>query len=85
MAELYSPLAKSTLVYCDNVSAMYLSTNPVQHQRTKHVDIDLHFVRDRVAIGDVRVLHVPTTSQFADIFTKGLPSSTFSDFDPAST
>ena len=80
MAELHSPLAKSTLIYCDNVSAVYLSTNPVQHQRTKHVEIDLHFVRDRVAIGDVRVLYVPTTSQFADIFTKGLPSSTFSEF-----
>jgi hypothetical protein len=40
----------------------------------------LHFVRDRVAIVDVRVLHAPTTSQFADIFTKGLPSSTFSEF-----
>jgi hypothetical protein len=80
LAELHRPLARSTLVYCDNVSAVYLSTNPVQHQRTKHVEIDLHFVRDRVAIGDVRVLHVPTTSQFADIFTKGLPSSTFSEF-----
>jgi hypothetical protein len=68
------------LVYCDNVSAVYLSTNPVQHQRTKHVEIDLHFVRDRVAVGDVRILHVPTTSQFADIFTKGLPSSTFAEF-----
>jgi hypothetical protein len=80
LAELHSPLAKSTLVYCDNVSAVYLSTKPVQHQRTKHVEIDLHFVRDRVAIGDIRALHVPTTSQFADIFTKGLPSSTFSEF-----
>jgi hypothetical protein len=59
---------------------VYLSTNPVQHQWTKHVEIDLHFIRDRVAIGDVRVLHVPTTSQFADIFTKGLPFSTFSEF-----
>jgi hypothetical protein len=59
---------------------VYLSTNPVQHQRTKHVEIDLHFVRDRVAVGDVRVPHVLTTSQFADIFTKGLPSSTFSEF-----
>jgi hypothetical protein len=75
LAELHSPPAKSTLVYCDNVSAVYLS-NPVQHQRTKHVEIDLH---DRVAISDVRVLHVPTTSQFADICTKGLPSSTFSE------
>jgi hypothetical protein len=44
------------------------------------VEIDLHFVRDRVAIGEVRVLRVPTTSQFADIFTKGLPSSTFTVF-----
>jgi hypothetical protein len=75
LAKLYS-----TLVYCDNVSAVYLSTNPVQHQRTKHVEIDLHFVRDLVAIGDIRVLHVPTTSQFVDIFTKGLPSSTFLEF-----
>jgi hypothetical protein len=80
LVELHSPLAKSTLVYCDNVSTVYLSTNPVQHQRTKHVKIDLHFVRDRVAIGDVRVLHVPTTSQLADIFTKGLPSSAFLEF-----
>jgi hypothetical protein len=46
LAELHNPLAKSTLVYCDSVSVVYLSTNPVQHQRTKHVEIDLHFVRD---------------------------------------
>jgi hypothetical protein len=52
----------------------------VQHQRTKHVEIDLHFVRERVAAGDVRVLSVPTTLQFADIFTKRLPSSVFLDF-----
>jgi hypothetical protein len=78
--ELYSPLQRATLVYGDNVSAVYLSTNPVQHQRTKHVEIDLHFVRERVATGDVWVLSVPTTLQFADIFTKGLPSSVFLDF-----
>jgi hypothetical protein len=59
---------------------VYLSTNRVQHQRTKHAEIDLHFVRERVAAGDVRVLNVPTTSQFADIFTKGLSSSVFTEF-----
>ena len=80
LQELHHPLDKACLVYCDNVSAVYLSTNPVQHQRTKHVEIDLHFVRERVAIGAVRVLHVPTTSQFADVFTKGLPTSVFQDF-----
>ena len=47
---------------------------------TKHVEIDLHFVRERVATGAVRVTHVPTSSQYADIFTKGLPSSVFADF-----
>jgi hypothetical protein len=44
------------------------------------VEIDLHFVRERVALGEVRVLHVPTSSQYADIFTKGLPSSVFTEF-----
>jgi hypothetical protein len=67
-------------VYCDNISTVYLSTNPVQHQRTKHVEIDLHFVREKVAIGQVRVLHVPMTSQFTDIFTNGLSSSMFNEF-----
>jgi hypothetical protein len=80
LVELHSPLSRATLVYCDNVSAIYLSTNPIQHQRTKHVEIDLHFVRERVAVEDVCFLHVPTTSQFDDIFTKGLPSSVFSEF-----
>ena len=80
LLELHQPLHRSTLVYYDNVSTVYLSTNPIQHQRTKHVEIDLHFVRERVAVGDVRVLHVTTTSQFADILTKGLPSSVFADF-----
>ena len=80
LQELHQPLQSACLVYCDNVSAVYLSTNPVQHQRIKHVEIDLHFVWERVAIGAVRVLHVPTMSQFADVFTKGLPSSVFMDF-----
>jgi hypothetical protein len=53
---------KHNLIYYDNISAIYLSTNPIQHQRMKHVEIDLHFVRERVAISDVCILHVPTTS-----------------------
>jgi hypothetical protein len=72
--ELQTLPSRCTLIYCDNISVVYLSTNPIQHQRTKHVEIDLHFVRDKVAIGQVRVLHVLTTSQFTDIFTKGLAS-----------
>ncbi|GJU72438.1 heat shock cognate 70 kDa protein 2 [Tanacetum coccineum] len=50
-SEFAAPLTTATLVYCDNVSAVYLTTNPVQHQRTKHIEIDIHFVRDYVASG----------------------------------
>jgi hypothetical protein len=80
---LHEPQAspsRCTLVYCDNINAVYLSTNPIQHQRTKHVEIDLHFVREKIAKGQVRVLHIPTTSQFANIFTKGLLSLVFNEF-----
>ena len=80
LLELHALLRRATLLYCDNISAVYMTSNPIQHQRTKHIEVDLHFVRERVAIGDLRVLHVPTSSQYADIFTKGLPSSVFTEF-----
>ncbi|GKG02825.1 ribonuclease H-like domain-containing protein [Tanacetum coccineum] len=60
LCELHSPLSTATLVYCDNVSAVYMSVNLVQHQRTKHIEIDIYFVRDMVTAGQVRVLHVPS-------------------------
>ncbi|GKC06648.1 ribonuclease H-like domain-containing protein [Tanacetum coccineum] len=49
-------------------------------RQTKHIEIDIHFVRDIVARGQVRVLHVPSRYQYADIFTKGLPSALFEEF-----
>ncbi|GJR88695.1 ribonuclease H-like domain-containing protein [Tanacetum coccineum] len=48
LRELHTPLFTATLVYCDNVSAVYMSANPIQHQRTKHIEIDIHFVHDFV-------------------------------------
>jgi hypothetical protein len=45
------PLTRSTLVYCDNVNNVYLSVNPFEHQLTKHVEFDLHFIRERVVVG----------------------------------
>ncbi|GJV92558.1 ribonuclease H-like domain-containing protein [Tanacetum coccineum] len=80
LRELHTPLFTATLVYCDNVSAVYMSANPVQHHRIKHIEIDIHFVRDFVASGQVRVLHVPSRFQYADIFTKGLPTALFLEF-----
>lgn len=72
--ELRCPPTKATIVYCDNISSIYMTSNPVQHQRTKHIEIDIHFVRDLVARGALRVFYVPSSAQYADIFTKGLPT-----------
>nr|GFA30772.1 ribonuclease H-like domain-containing protein [Tanacetum cinerariifolium] len=80
LCELYIPLSTATLVYCDNVSAVYLFSNPVQHQRTKHIEIDIHFVCDLVSTGRIRVLHVPSHCQYVDIFIKGLPTTLFDEF-----
>ncbi|GJX81160.1 ribonuclease H-like domain-containing protein [Tanacetum coccineum] len=65
LRELHSPLSTVTLVYCDNVSVVYMSANPIQHQRTKHIEIDIHFVCDMVTAGQVRVHHVPSRYQYA--------------------
>ncbi|GJX52458.1 ribonuclease H-like domain-containing protein [Tanacetum coccineum] len=51
LRELHTPLFTATLVYWDIVSAVYMSANPVQHQHTKHIEIDIHFIRDFVASG----------------------------------
>nr|XP_051221657.1 uncharacterized mitochondrial protein AtMg00810-like [Lolium perenne] len=80
LSELSCPVDKAMVVFCDNVSAVYISANPVHHRRTKHIELDIHFVREQVALDRVRVLHVPMSQQFADIMTKGLPSTTFPEF-----
>jgi histone deacetylase 1/2 len=79
LGEFGCALPSATIVLCDNVSTIYMSRNPVHHKRTKHIEFDIHFVREKVAVGEVRVLHVPSARQLADVFTKGLPSSLFFD------
>lgn len=78
--ELSCSQDKATVIFCDNVSACYMSKNPVHHRRTKHIELDVHFVCEKVAVGQCRVLHVPSSQQFADVMTKGLNSSMFLDF-----
>ena len=80
MLKLHYKMNKASLIYCDNIGSVYLSSNHVKHQRRKHVELDIHFVREKVAIGEVKVLHVPTSLQYADIFTKGLPTTLFEQF-----
>ncbi|CAH9137156.1 unnamed protein product, partial [Cuscuta epithymum] len=74
MAEMGLHISSPVQLHCDNVSASYLAVNPIQHDRSKHIKIDYHFVRERVAHGDLVVKYVPTQLQLADIFTKNLSS-----------
>ena len=59
-------------IKCDNTSAINLSKNPIQHSRSKHIDIRHHFLRDHVQKGDVVLEFIDTTNQLADIFIKPL-------------
>ncbi|GJR27313.1 hypothetical protein Tco_1103545 [Tanacetum coccineum] len=80
LRELHSPLHMAKIVYCDNVRAVYLSSNIMQQQRTKHIEIDTYFVWDQVAKGQVYILHVPSRHEYANIFTKCLLSALFDEF-----
>ena len=64
-------------IFCDNTSAIAISNNPVQHSRTKHIDIRYHFIREHIMNGTVELQYVPTADQIADIFTKPLDEATF--------
>ena len=71
------PIDQPPVLFCDNLSAIALSFNPIQHQKTKHIEIDVHFVRERVANNQLHVQFVSSSEQFADILTKGLSTSLF--------
>ena len=63
-------------VFCDNQAAIAIASNPPFHERTKHIEIDCHFVRDKIVEGFLKVLCIKSSLQLADMFTKALPSST---------
>ena len=68
---------KEILLLCDNESAVKIASNPVQHSRTKHIDIHHHFLRDHVNKGDIKMDGIGTEDQLADIFTKPLAENWF--------
>lgn len=67
----------ATTILCDNNSAINLSEDPLLHLRVKHVDMKYHFLRERVASGEIDMQYINTNSNVADIFTKALPASRF--------
>ena len=64
-------------IKCDNTSAICLTKNPIQHSRTKHIEIRHHFIRDHVKKGDIMLEFVDTLHQIVDIFTKPLDRDRF--------
>lgn len=68
------------VLWCDNQSTVYMSANPVLHSRTKHIEIDLHFVREYVQKGKLQISHLPATYQRADMLTKALSARSFNRF-----
>jgi hypothetical protein len=62
---------------CDNESAIRMAENPVEHSRTKHIDIRYHFLRDHQQRGDIEIAYINTKEQLADIFIKPLDEKTF--------
>jgi hypothetical protein len=73
----YLKVPKGIPVLCDNQSAIFNSDNLVNNQRSKHIDIRYHFVREKIADNTINVKYVATTDNVADFFTKPLTSSTF--------
>ena len=75
--ELHVPYVASPTLWCDNLGATFLSAKLLFLARTKHVEVDHHFVRELVARHQLHVLFLPSKEQLADIFTKALPRTSF--------
>ena len=80
LAELKVKIDGIVSVFCDNLTAINIAKNLVHHDRTKHVKLDRHFIKEIVEEKLLELVYTPTNLQVADIFTKALPRVKFKDF-----
>ena len=80
LTDLQIPSVFAPTIWCDNLGATYLFVNPVFHTRTKYIEVDYHFVRDRVAKNEIQIHFISSQDQLADVFTKPLPTASFTAF-----
>jgi histone deacetylase 1/2 len=77
LQELKLPQLRKPVLWCDNLSAKALASNPVMHARSKHIEIDVHYIRDKVLQNEITIAYVPSADQIADCLTKALTHSRF--------
>jgi hypothetical protein len=78
--ELGISQSRAPTLWCDNIGATYLSANPIFHRRSKHIEVDYHFIRERVATKQLEVRPISNKDQLAEALTKPLAAPTFFQF-----
>ncbi|XP_031275019.1 uncharacterized protein LOC116133454 [Pistacia vera] len=70
LRDLQVPLMTPPVLFCDNLSSLFMTVNPMFHARSKHIELDYHYIRERVSLGLLTTRHISTSAQIADVFTK---------------
>ena len=80
LEKLHITVELPSKLYCDNKTAIIIFHYPVQHDKTKYIEVDRYFIKEKIEKGTICMTYTPTREQLADIFTKGLHKSSFEDF-----